>query len=341
MRYTLLGKTGVRISELCLGTMTFGNDWQLGADRNESRAIFDAYANAGGNFIDTANYYANGLSEKFVGEFISADREHFVIGTKFTLFTKRGEPNASGNGRKNLNESLNASLKRLGTDYIDLYWVHAWDFTTRPQELMRSLDDAVRQGKILSIGISDTPAWIVSQANTIAELRGWTSFAGLQIEYSLVQRTVERELLPMAASFDMTVCTWAPLAAGVLTGKYLKGHPESAVRLKPGSARLADRNISIAHEVAEIASQIGCSSSQVALSWLRSKKGRITPIIGARSKSQIEENLGCLNIHLSIEHLDRLNEYSSVELGFPHDFLSRSHDLVFGGTFNNLDNPLL
>lgn len=341
MRYKLLGGTGIRVAELCLGAMTFGTEWNWGSDKEESRAVFDVYAEAGGNFIDTANRYTEGTSERFVGEFIAADREHFVVATKFTLLTRRGEPNAAGNGRKNLTESLDASLKRLGTDYIDLYWVHAWDFTTRPQELMRALDDAVRQGKILSIGISDTPAWIVAQANTIAEFRGWTSFAGLQIEYSLAQRTVERELLPMAAAFGMTVCAWAPLAAGVLTGKYLGNRPEEDVRLKPESVRLTERNYAIAHEVAAVAAELGATPAQVAIAWLRRQRGVIIPILGARSKAQLADNLGCLNVELGAEHCARLDAVSAIEKGFPHEFLTNTREIVFGGLYDRIDNHLL
>lgn len=340
MRYKLLGKTGIRVAELCLGTMTFGTEWNWGSTKEESKAVFDAYANAGGNFIDTANRYTEGTSERFVGEFIAADREHFVVATKFTLHTRRGEPNASGNGRKNLTESLNASLKRLGTDYIDLYWIHAWDFTTGIEELMRSLDDAVRQGKILSIGISDTPAWIVAQANTIAELRGWTSFAGLQIEYSLAQRTVERELVPMASAFDMAVMAWSPLAAGVLTGKYLEKRPEEDVRLKPESVRLTERNFAIAREVTAIATEISATPSQVAIAWLLRQKGVIIPILGARNVMQIEDNLGSLKVELTPLHLERLHAVSALEKGFPHEFLVNTREIVFGGLYDKIDNHL-
>jgi aryl-alcohol dehydrogenase-like predicted oxidoreductase len=205
MRYKLLGKSGLRISELALGTMTFGEEWGWGASKEESKKVFDAYAKDDGNFIDTANRYTEGTSEKYVGEFIAADREHFVVATKYTLFMKRDDPNYSGNHRKNLVQSLEASLKRLKTDYIDLYWVHAWDFTTPMEEVLHALDDMVRAGKIIYIGVSDTPAWIVSRMNTIAELRGWTQFIGLQIKYSLLERTVERELLPMARELDIGV----------------------------------------------------------------------------------------------------------------------------------------
>jgi len=206
MRYKLLGRSGLRVSELALGTMTFGEEWGWGASKADSQKVFDAYAEAGGNFVDTANRYTEGTSEKFVGEFIHSDREHFVLATKYTLKMRDGDPNFSGNHRKNLVQSVNASLKRLNTDYIDLLWVHAWDFLTPVEEVMRGLDDLVRQGTVLYVGVSDTPAWIVAQANTLADLRGWTRFVGLQIQYSLVERTPERDLLPMARAFGRIPC---------------------------------------------------------------------------------------------------------------------------------------
>ena len=202
----LLGRSGLRVSELALGTMTFGEEWGWGASKADSQKVFDAYAEAGGNFVDTANRYTEGTSEKFVGEFIHSDREHFVLATKYTLKMRDGDPNFSGNHRKNLVQSVNASLKRLNTDYIDLLWVHAWDFLTPVEEVMRGLDDLVRQGTVLYVGVSDTPAWIVAQANTLADLRGWTRFVGLQIQYSLVERTPERDLLPMARAFGRIPC---------------------------------------------------------------------------------------------------------------------------------------
>src|ERR671929_1690213 len=227
MKYQLLGKSGLRVSELCLGAMTFGEEWGWGASKEECDKIFNAYVDAGGNFIDTANNYTGGTSEKYVGEFISGDRDRFVLATKYTSNTRRGDPNAGGNHRKNIAQSLETSLKRLNTDYIDLYWVHAWDPLTPIEETMRALDDMVRAGKILYIGISDAPAWVVSQANTLANLKGWTEFTGLQIEYSLIERTPERELLPMADALNIGVTAWSPLGGGVLTGKYNKGYEVS------------------------------------------------------------------------------------------------------------------
>ena len=255
MRYKLLGRSGLRVSELCLGAMTFGTEWGWGADKAESRRVFDMYLDQGGNFIDTANRYTEGTSEKFVGEFIADKREQIVLATKYTLAMREGDPNSAGNHRKNMVQSLEASLKRLNTDYVDLYWLHAWDFTTGFDEVMRALDDLVRAGKVLYIGISDTPAWIASQANMLADLRGWTPFTALQIEYSLIQRTVERDLLPMARALDLAVTPWGILGGGMLTGKYAKKDDEPK-RIQDDSPKLSERNFVIAAEVGKIATEL-------------------------------------------------------------------------------------
>ncbi len=343
MNYKLLGKSGLRVSEICLGTMTFGQEWGWGAGKEESLKIYKAYRDAGGNFLDTANLYTNGTSEKYLGEFISpgADREELVLATKYSLTTRKDDPNGCGNHRKNMVQALEASLKRLGTDYIDLYWLHAWDYLTPVEEVMRALDDMVRAGKVLYIGISDTPAWIVSQANTIAELRGWTQFVGLQIEYSLVERTPERELLPMARALDIAITPWAPLGAGILTGKYTKDKPlPTGTRLKESSPKLNEHNLKIAYEVQAVAHEIGCTSSQVALAWFNAKKGVFVPIVGATKRSQIQENLASVDIQLTQEHINRLEEVSKIELGFPHDFLQKPHirDIIYAGTYNKIVN---
>jgi aryl-alcohol dehydrogenase-like predicted oxidoreductase len=365
MKYQLLGKSGLRVSELCLGAMTFGEEWGWGASKEVSHKIFNAYVDEGGNFIDTANKYTEGTSEKYIGEFIAGDRDRFVLATKYTTNTKRGDPNAGGNQRKNMMQSLEASLKRLNTDYIDLYWVHAWDPLTPIEETIRALDDMVRAGKILYIGISDAPAWIVSQANTLANLRGWTEFAGLQIEYSLIERTPERELLPMANALDIGVTAWSPLGGGVLTGKYNKNDKEqqntssssSNIDItQEGNSRLEvqnelanrflnDRNILIAKEVSKIAKEIGCSTAQVALNWIRQQniieshgKNKIIPIIGSRKESQIKDNLACLEFELTGEQMKVLDEVSKVELGFPNDFLNSEmlKDIIYGGTYSSI-----
>lgn len=341
MRYKLLGKSGVRVSEICLGAMTFGTEVNWGASREESRKIYDAFINAGGNFIDTANRYTKGTSEKYVGEFIASERERIVLATKYSLSMKSGDPNASGNHRKNMMQSLEASLKRLQTEYIDLYWVHAWDYLTPVEEVMRALDDAVRAGKIFYVGISDTPAWIISRANTMAELNGWTPFVALQMEYSLVERSVERELLPMARGLDLALTPWAPLGGGLLTGKYNKPDDKSPKRMKEGrSRRLNEKNHQIAAAVIEVAEQLGRSPAQVALNWVRRQPGVIIPIVGARTEEQIKDNLGCLDFELSTEQMNKLYEISKIELGFPHEFLKSDNimEFVYGGTYELIDN---
>jgi aryl-alcohol dehydrogenase-like predicted oxidoreductase len=341
MRYKLLGRSGLRVSELCLGTMTFGEEWGWGASREESRRIFDAYVEAGGNFIDTANRYTEGTSERFVGEFIRPERDRFVVATKYSLVTRPGDPNGSGNHRKSMVQALEGSLKRLGTDYVDLYWIHAWDFMTPVDEVMRGLDDLVRAGKVLYVGISDTPAWIVAQANTLAALRGWSPFVGLQIEYSLVQRTPERDLLPMARAFNLAVLAWAPLGSGVLTGKYLADEEEGAARLKAGSRRLSPRNLEIARTVVAVAEEVGCTPAQVAINWVRQQGPACLPILGARRLGQVEDNLGSLAFTLSEDQLQRLDEVSRVELGFPHEFLQQDsiQKMIYSGTFDRIDPP--
>ncbi|MBK7871870.1 MAG: aldo/keto reductase [Saprospiraceae bacterium] len=336
MRYKLFGKSGLRVSELCLGVMGFGTEWGWGADYENSKLIFDAFTNAGGNFLDTANRYTEGTSEKWLGEFIAADRDHFVLATKYSLFDRKNDPNFSGNHRKNLMRSVEGSLQRLKTDYIDLLWVHAWDFMTPVEEVLRGLDDLVRMGKVHYIGISDTPAWIVAQANTMAELRNWSSFVGLQIEYSLVERTPERELLPMAKAFDIAVTPWAPLGAGVLTGKYLKNEHG---RLAENSIKRSDKNQDIAKEVVAIANELGVSPAQVAINWTRQHRDQvIIPIIGVSKPHQVEDNLGCLEFELTKEQVERLNTASAIELGFPHDFLKRAQVNIYGDNLDQIDN---
>jgi aryl-alcohol dehydrogenase-like predicted oxidoreductase len=343
MKYKLFGKSGLRVSEICLGTMTFGEEWGWGADKKECRRMFDAFREAGGNFIDTANRYTEGTSERFIGEFISDVREEIVLATKYTLYTRKGDPNSAGSHRKNMVQSLESSLRRLKTDYIDLFWVHAWDYLTPVEEVMRALDDMVSSGKILYVGISDTPAWVVSQANTVAELRGWTPFVGLQIEYSLIERTVERELLPMARAFGMAVTPWGTIGGGVLTGKYSKiSQIESAThRYKPEdqSIRLSDHNLAIADEAVKIAEAIGCAPAHVAVNWVRQQPGLIIPIIGVRTEAQLKENLECLNFVLSDEQLKRLDEISKIDLGFPHEFLSRDYirNLLYAFQYEAID----
>ena len=340
MRYKLLGNSGLRVSELCLGTMTFGEDWGWGADKEESRAVFQAFAEAGGNFLDTANIYTNGTSETLVGEFVKGDREKWVIATKYSLNTRPGDVNACGNHRKNLFQAVEASLKRLGTDYIDLLWLHLWDSLTPIEEVMRAFDDLVRMGKVLYIGISDSPAWIVSQANTLATLRGWTPFIGLQIEYSLKERTPERELLPMAKALNIGVTAWSPLGGGVLTGKYNQPNPvDGRLSMTDQPFQIFDRDLKIAETVLEIAREIGKSPAQVALNWLRNRPNSVIPIIGARRLSQLRDNLACVDFNLTGEQLQRLDNISAISLGFPQELLASQfvRDILLGGVAAQLD----
>ncbi len=344
MRYKLLGRSGLRVSELCLGTMTFGQEVAWGADRKTSAAMYDAFRAAGGNFVDTANIYTKGTSEKIVGELIHPHREEVVLATKYTLNMRSGDPNGSGNHRKNMMQAVENSLRRLGTDYIDLYWLHAWDYLTPVEEVMRGLDDLVRSGKVLYVGVSDTPAWVVSQANVLADLRGWSRFVGLQIEYSLIERTVERDLLPMARAHEMAVTPWGIIGGGVLTGKYSKSkRTESSTHRydeNSESVRLHDKNLAIGDEVVKIASEIGCSPAQVAINWIRQQPGIIIPIIGVRTVEQVKDNVGCLAHPLTDEHLQRLHDVSKIELGFPHHLRERDYfkEILYGGTIDQIDN---
>jgi aryl-alcohol dehydrogenase-like predicted oxidoreductase len=349
--------------------MTFGEEWGWGSPKDESRKVLNKFVDSGGNFVDTASNYTMGTSEKFLGEFISGDRDRYVIATKYTSNIRAGDPNAGGNQRKNMMQSLERSLRSLNTDYVDLYWIHAWDQMTPIEETMRALDDMVRLGKVLYIGISDAPAWVVSQANTLANLRGWTEFIGIQIEYSLLERTSERELLPMARSLDIGVTSWSPLGGGVLTGKYntdgtnknrqkqdahssnvekANGNSRLEIVRQTGMSEMADimlteHNLVVAGEVVKIAKEIGRSPAQVALNWVRQQNtsnklsSKIIPIIGARNTKHLDDNLACLEFELSEEHVERLDEVSKIELGFPHDFLTSDfiRNIIYGGTYNS------
>jgi len=338
MRYKILGRSGLRVSEICLGTMTFGTEWGWGADKTESRRQFDAFIYAGGNFIDTANRYTNGTSEQFLGDFIreTGTRDEIVMATKFSLYNKEKTLNDGGNHRKNLVRTLEGSLKRLKMDYVDILYVHAWDFSTPVEEVMRALEDVVKAGKVLHIAVSDTPAWVVSKANTVADFRGWSQFIAMQIEYSLITRDGERDLIPMANDLDIAVTAWAPLAGGALTGKYLK-NPEEKGRVTPESKRRNEASIKIAKEVSALAEGIGCSPAHVALKWVMNKN--VIPIVGARTSEQLEDNLKSKDIVLNEEQMIRLDEVSKIELGFPHEFLQGDvvSNLLYGGMLNKID----
>jgi aryl-alcohol dehydrogenase-like predicted oxidoreductase len=329
------------VSELCLGAMIFGDrrgGW--GASRDEAAGIVERFAEAGGNFIDTANSYAAGESERIVGELTAAERERWVLSTKYTLSMRPDDPNGGGAHRKSLVQSLEASLRRLGTDYLDLYWVHIWDAFTPVEEVVRALDDVVRAGKVLYVGISDAPAWIVAQAVTLADLRGWSRFAGLQVPYSLVERSVERELLPMAQALELTVTAWSPLGGGLLTGRYGsdRQRPDDTRVAALGQSGLTDRNLAIADVVNAVAAECGASAAQVAIAWVRAQQARsvIVPILGARRCQQLEDNLGALEVELTAEELARLEEVSRIQLGFPHDF--GADRLAYGTTRPLIDN---
>ncbi len=340
--YRLLGRSGLRVSPLSLGAMTFGTDWGWGADRDEARRILDTYVDRGGNFIDTANQYTNGSSEKLVGELTADRRERLVLATKYTLTARPGDPNSGGNHRKSMVRSVETSLSRLRSDYIDLLYLHAWDGTTPVEEILRAMDDLVRAGKVLYVGISDTPAWQVSRMQAIADLRGWSPLVALQIEYSLIERTVERELIPMAREMGLGVIPWSPLGSGVLTGKYSEADlEEGAVASASGTrknvavanASLSRRGLAIAEVVKSVAAEIDRSPAQVALAWTLLDPAVVSPIIGARTAAQLEDNLGALDVQLSEQQRARLDQASRIELGFPHDFLAvpLTRAVIFGG----------
>ncbi|WP_243776135.1 aldo/keto reductase [Actinomadura nitritigenes] len=330
----MLGRTGLRVSEAFLGTMTFGEDWGWGAPVEECRKILTAYAEAGGNVIDTANRYTEGASERIVGELLGADRDHFVVATKYTLTMDGTDPNASGNHRKNLVRSLEASLERLRTDHVDVLWVHIWDPHTPIEETMRALDDVVRAGKALYVGISDAPAWVVAQANTIAAFRGRTPFAAIQVPYSLVKRDIERELLPMADAFGLSVAAWSPLAGGVLSGRFTRG--AAAPRTSRG-VEVPAHELAVARTLDAVADELGAGSAQVALAWTRAGNPRIHPIIGVRDAAQLTDNLAALRLSLPEDALARLNEASAIDLGFPSEFSAATTDFVYGPVGRRVD----
>ena len=343
MRYILLGRSGLRVSELCLGTMTFGGAPGWGSPEEVCGRQLDLFLERGGNFIDTANRYTDGRSEEILGRLLKGRRESVVLATKYTMSMRAGDPNAGGNARKNMMQSVRASLARLGTDYIDLYWVHAWDLITPVDEVMRALDDLVRSGVVHYVGASDFPAWKVAEANTLAGLRGWSPFVGLQIEYNLVERTVERELIPMARGLGIGVMPWSPLAGGLLSGTYTRADLAARRELAPGErptdrrefvrARLTERKVAVAAALGEVAAELGRPPAQVALRWVMDRPGVQSTILGARTLGQLEVNLGCLDFELEAGASARLDRASEVELGFPHEMIRspRIRLLLHGG----------
>jgi aryl-alcohol dehydrogenase-like predicted oxidoreductase len=340
--YRLLGRSGLRVSPLALGAMTFGTDWGWGADEDEVRRMFDTYIDRGGNFIDTANQYTGGTSERLVGRLAEGRREQLVIATKYTLPARPSDPNSGGNHRRSMVRSVEESLKRLNTDYIDLLYLHAWDFTTPVEEVLRGLDDLVRGGKVVYTAISDTPAWQVSRMQAIADLRGWSPLIALQIEYSLIERTVERDLIPMAAEMGLGVVPWSPLGMGVLTGKYSRADLDigsgtaNAVgtrkNVAAGNGSLTERGLAIADVVKQVAAELGRTPAQVAIAWTLLNPAVASPIIGVKTLAQLEDNLGALDVRLGAEHRALLEEASAISLGFPHDFLAKplTRGVMFG-----------
>ncbi|MEO1228534.1 MAG: aldo/keto reductase [Myxococcota bacterium] len=343
LRYRLLGRSGLRVSELCLGTMSFGDQWGFGADEATSHAVLNAFEDGGGNFLDTANKYHGGQTEDYVGRWLEGRRDRHVVATKYTLAMDHADPNTAGNARKNMVRSVEDSLRRLRTDYIDLYWVHAWDPWTPWEETMRGLDDLVRAGKVIYVGVSDTPAWVVSASNTLAELRGWSSYVGLQIEYSLLERTPERDLVPMADHFGMSVLAWAPLGGGVLTGKYTRGGDNDSLRASSNEqrGRTSERSLAVARVVDQVADELGVTSAQVATAWVAAQGYGMIPIVGARKVSQIEDTLGSAQVRLETEQLAQLDAVSRPSLGFPHEFLKADpvQDLVFSEQRGRIQVP--
>ena len=334
------------MSELCLGAMTFGEEFGYGADAAVSREVWDRYQSLGGNFIDTANIYNHGTSERMLAEFIGSDRDRLVLATKYSMTTDPADPNAGGNHRKNLVRSLEDSLQRLGTDYIDLYWVHGWDQVTRIDEVMRALDDMVRAGKVLHLGVSNMPAWLISRANTLAQERGLTPFTAVQMHYNLVERSIETDFFDLCREQDMAILAWSPLAGGLLTGKFNpdSGADTSEARLTKaeyGPALLVEARLRIAEGVAALASEIGCSAPQLALAWLLQRpRGDVLPIIGARNLAQLDDNLGCLQIELTEQQIARLDELAPPAPTYPASLFSTpfyrrnlhgDHPLTAGG----------
>ncbi|MGW7104416.1 aldo/keto reductase [Streptomyces sp. NPDC054838] len=329
--YRLLGRSGLRVSPLALGAATFGTEWGWGAEQDEARKLFDLYVERGGNFIDTANTYTNGSSERLLGEFTRDNRESLVLATKYTTLRRPGDPNSGGPHRKSLFASVEASLRQLNTDHIDLLYLHVWDFTTPVEEILRGMDDLVRQGKVLYVAISNTPAWQVSRMQAIADLRGWSPLVALQIEYNLIERTGERDLIPMAREMGLGVVPYSPLAGGVLTGKYSRDDLTATNTVVDDGTRknfnitnggLTERNLDIADVVKEVATELGHTTAQVGLAWTLQNPDVTSSLIGARTLAQLVDNLGALEVDFTASQLARLDGASAIGLGFPHDMLA-------------------
>jgi aryl-alcohol dehydrogenase-like predicted oxidoreductase len=338
--YTTLGRTGLRVSPLCFGAMTFGNDWGWGADENTCKPMFDRYLEAGGNFIDTADAYTNGHSEELVGKFVGEGslRDRAVIATKFTFNPQPGNPNAGGNGRKNIYRALEGSLRRLKMDYVDLYYLHAWDIVTPAEEVVSTLTDLVKEGKIRYYGLSDTPAWYVARVQTIAEKEGKERVATLQLEYSLLERTIEREHIPAAQELGIGLCPWGPLAGGFLSGKYKRegttGKGEGRLA-GPNQIfnRFTERNWRVLDAFLDIAKQIGKPPAQVALNWVATQPGVTSTILGATKMAQLEDNLAAIEFEIPAELRKGLDEVSALEPAHPYIFFApMTQGRISGGT---------
>lgn len=331
MNFLTFGRrSGLRVSELAFGTGNFGTGWGHGAERDEARAMFDGYLDAGGNFLDTADTYQAGQSEVLLGEFIKGQRDDLVVATKYTMGALPGGGagvSATGNSRKNMMRSVDASLTRLGTDYIDLLWTHLPDGVTPMEEILRGFDDLVRSGKILYAGLSNFPAWRVARADLLAELRGWAPLAGIQIEYSLAERTPDRELLPMAEALGLGVATWSPLGGGFLTGKYRNQDANADARLtKLGMLVHTEtnaRHTALLDAVTSVAAQVDAPATHVAIAWLLARARRsttgIVPILGSRTRAQFDATIGALALKLDDTQLRQLDDASAIPLGVPHD----------------------
>lgn len=338
--YVTLGRSGLRVSPLCLGTMTFGEDFGWGSSVKDSQAIMDRFIERGGNFLDTANLYTKGHSEKIIGDHLTHDkgrRDRLVIATKFSANHYPGDPNGGGSSRKSIIAACEQSLRRLRTDYIDLYWLHNWDKHTPIDETMSALNDLVREGKVRYIGVSDTPAWKVTQAQMLAKFHGWAQFIGLQIEYSLLERTVEGELIPMALELGMGVTPWSPLKSGILSGKYTRqnaGQVQGSKRSWVGGA-IPESTYDLIEELQRIAQEVGSTVARVSLAWVQGRPGVGSTIIGATSLQQLDDNLAALDVKLSPEQIERLNALTKPKLNFPAEFLGMAGMIQAGGTVIN------
>lgn len=351
MEYYTLGRTGLKVSRLALGTMTFGDDWGWGADDAASRQIFDAYVEAGGNFFDTADLYTNGRSEEMLGRYVADAglRDRAVIATKFSYNAEPGNPNAGGNGRKNILRAVEGSLRRLGTDYIDLYILHTWDRVTPVEEVMRTFDDLVRSGKVRHVGLSDVPAWYASRGQAIAEHRGFEPVSALQLEYNLTERSIEDEFVDLGIRHGMGVMVWSPLASGLLSGKYKPSQgtvPEGEGRLittagsgNPAFEKFTDRNWAIVAELEKVANDLGRSMAQVAVNWIANRPGIASVLIGATKVHQLQDNLLALDFDIPGDLLDRLDAVSALPKRFPYSFFGPELQGMLNGGATVGDKP--